>query len=304
MGAPEGAGPSGRPPSSPPCGNQLRTLQVAAGVPKSTRCPRAAPGCCPISRTPAADGAGPGLSGHSQRGWRNEVQLDKGSGPPSAQSVPSATSTRPQPAPRWVPVTLAGSWQPGGSGCRGLGRGPRRLRQLPPLPLTWLRPHAPGMLAQVRRPGLPFLRSSLPPAGGEVWREARPALSHRHSGSPTRTAAPPWAGGTWVSPLSPSPPSQARPRAPPASRRAGQERGGPLGAGVEPGLTRSRSEPPFLCPSVRLSVRPSVRRSSEARPLGSDLGVSTSPVPAGKLIKLAVLPFLLPTPWAGAFLTR
>lgn len=101
-------------------------------------------------------------------------------------SIPSATSARLQPAPRWVPVTLAAAGSLEGLDGRGLGGEPCGLWRLPPLPLTWLRPQEPGMLAQARGLAGPSSLLSLPPAVVR-WREARLALSHRHSGSPTGT---------------------------------------------------------------------------------------------------------------------
>lgn len=177
---------------------------------------------------------------------------------------------------------MAGTWQPGGSGCgRGLGGGPCGLRcalqcsQLPPpCPSrgSWAsRAGQPGMLAQVRLPGQPLLLARLPPRGAVVvWREGRPgpqpqalpALPQGHSGS----AMGRWYLGESPKPLGPSPsqtPAQGCPSCPP--RGAGQERG-----------------------------RPSWCRA--CRGLGSLPSPSTSPVPAGKLIKVAALPFLHRTP--------
>lgn len=144
----------------------------------------------------------------------------------------------------------------------------------PSLPLTWL-------LGLTRRAGhagtgeaawpAPPPGASLPPRGAVVvWREGRPgpqpqalpALPQGHSGS----AMGRWYLGESPKPLSPSPsqtPTQGCPSCPP--RGAGQERG-----------------------------RPSWCRA--CRGLGSLPSPSPSPVPAGKLIKVAALPFLHRTP--------
>ncbi|XP_014394729.1 PREDICTED: sodium/potassium-transporting ATPase subunit gamma isoform X1 [Myotis brandtii] len=183
------------------------------GLPKSTHCPQGGPqAAVPYRGLLATDGAlRQGCQGEGRLGWRNEVRLRA---PQMPRVPPLATSS---PSLSWhllVPVTLAGTWQPGGSGC-GPGpwaegrvgcRVPCSGSQLPPS----LSPHvAPGppapppppRLAQVRLPASPsslaplFLPAGWLRCGG---RDAQ-AISHRHSRPFLRdTAAPPWAGGSWV----------------------------------------------------------------------------------------------------------
>lgn len=87
-----------RPAAPPPVG----ITSGAAGPPKSTHWSRAAPRLLAHSQgLLATDGAlGQGYQGKGRPGWRNEVQLNKGSGSPKCpERPPQPPAARPQPAP-------------------------------------------------------------------------------------------------------------------------------------------------------------------------------------------------------------